>query len=426
MAEDGEGGLWIAKVSGLARVQFAKPAAAAGGAPTAFVRRVVASPNRVVFSHAAPMQVAGLTLTPENAALRFEFAAPTFRMDARGRAGAEFRTKLEGRDRDWTPWTASALREFSDLPVRAYVFRVQARDLAGRVGPETSLAFALAQHWWLAPWAFVAYTAIAVLLLRAGHLLGSVVQRRRAAQLEELVAARTEELRRTNAELARLRQLDLDEKAAARPGEEKARLEVLRYQLNPHFLYNALNSVYSLVLTAPPAAAKMVLRLADFCRVALERQTDEKTTVGAEFDKLATYLEIEKARWGDSLHLTVEADEAVRRTAIPPFLLLPLVENAIKYGGATSPDQLRLRVTAAVGAGQSLRFVIANSGTWVGPGTPAMVGSPGIGLANLRQRLQRHYPGAHLLCIDHANGWVTVTLTLSASPLSIAATVAGR
>ncbi|MBI5767299.1 MAG: histidine kinase [Verrucomicrobia bacterium] len=429
IAEDREGGIWVAKVSGVARLQFNHVAvadAAGGGAPVVFVRRVVAAPDRVVFSGFGGDPPAAPALMPEHSTLRFELAAPTFRMDVRGRAGAEFRTKLDGRDRDWTPWTTEARREFTGLAAKSYVFRAQARDLAGGTGPEVALAFARPHQWWLTPWAWAAYTLGGLALMGAGHLLGGIVQRRRARQLEAVVAARTEELTRSNAELARLRQLDLDEKVAARLGEEKARLEVLRYQLNPHFLYNALNSVYSLVLTAPPAAASMVLRLADFCRVALERQTEDITTVGAEFDKLTTYLAIEKVRWGDSLVISVVADEAVRRATIPPFLLLPLVENAIKYGGATSPDQLQVRVSAAIDPDQALRFEVANSGTWIGPGTPAMVSSSGIGLANLRQRLQRHYPGAHVLAIEHGAGWVRVALKLAANPLPIAATVVNR
>jgi hypothetical protein len=353
-------------------------------------------------------------------------AAAAFAPDYRGRPGVQYRTRLAGFDSGWTAWSPEPWRDFTNLAHGRHVFHVQAGDRAGRPGPEAVLAFVIATPWWRTPWAWTGYAGAAVLAVLGLVALRTHALHRRAALLEATVAARTEELRRSNAELARLHRLELDAKTAARLGEEQARLEVLRYQLNPHFLYNALNSVYSLVLTAPPAAANMVLRLADFCRVALERHNEETTTVGAEFDKLTTYLEIEKVRWGDSLHLAIEAGEEVRRATIPPFLLLPLVENAIKYGGATSPEDLRVRVAANLEADHSLTFVVANSGEWVGGDAAIAVKSSGIGLANLRQRLQRHYPDAHKLAIDHGGGWVSVKVRIARAPVPAgAAAVAG-
>ncbi|MSU23552.1 MAG: hypothetical protein EXS32_06980 [Opitutus sp.] len=290
---------------------------------------------------------------------------------------------------------------------------MQAGDRAGGLGPAAELALVIATPWWLTPWAGTGYVLGAVVLVFGLVAARTRALRRRAAALEATVAARTEELRRSNTELARLHRLELDEKTAARLAEEHARLEVLRYQLNPHFLYNALNSVYSLVLTAPPAAANMVLRLADFCRVALDRRQEENTTVGAEFDKLTNYLEIEKARWGDTLHLTVEADESARRATIPQFLLLPLVENAVKYGGATSPEELRVRVAAELSPAGALVLTVANSGSWIEDSAAVGLKSSNIGLTNLRQRLQRHYPGAHDIAIAKADGEVVVTLTIA-------------
>lgn len=343
--------------------------------------------------------------------VRFEFAAPSFTADHRGRPLVRYRTQLVGLEKDWSAWSAEPWRDFTKLPAGNYTFRLQATDQGGRVSPETEVAFVVAAPWWRSRWAGAGYA-----LMTGAAVLGVVrlrtrTLRRRAERLEAMVAARTEELRRTNAELARLHRLELNEKAAARLAEEEARLEVLRYQLNPHFLYNALNSVYSLVLTTPPAAANMVLRLADFCRVALDRRHEERTTVGAEFDKLTNYLEIEKVRWGDSLHVTVEAEVAARGAALPPFLLLPLVENAIKYGGATSPDELHVRVTARQAA-EALVLTVANTGSWVERKPGENGSSSGIGLTNLRQRLQRYHPNAHEVSIATVGGWVVVTLTL--------------
>jgi hypothetical protein len=378
------------------------------------LRSVTAGRDESLWTDGVRDPAAPLALRVGQDSLRFEFAAPLFATDHRGRSYVQYRTKLDGLERGWSGWSSEPWRDFTRLPAGRYTFRVQATDQAGRVTPEASLAMMVIAPWWRTPWAWAGYAALAALLVWGVVALRTQTLRHRAVVLEATVAARTEELRRTNAELARLHRLELSEKSAARLAEEEARLEVLRYQLNPHFLYNALNSIYSLALTTPPAAANMVLRLADFCRVALDRRGEDHTTVGAEFDKLSNYLEIEKVRWGDSLHIAVEADEEARRATIPPFLLLPLVENAIKYGGATSPEELRVRVTAHIAPNGDLLLSVANSGEWVDGETPTGMKSSGIGLANLRQRLERHHPGAHVLNIEPKDGWVVVRLRISA------------
>lgn len=218
----------------------------------------------------------------------------------------------------------------------------------------------------------------------------------------------------SNAELARLRQLEFDEKVAAQLSEEKARLEVLRYQLNPHFLYNSLNSIYGLLFESARDAGEMVLRLSDFCRATLTSAPDDLPTLGAEIDALRSYLDVEKVRWGEKLQLEFAVAPAVAELRLPPFLLLPLVENAIKYGSRTSPDVLRLRI-AACRAGEVLHIEIANTGRWLAP-DPTRPESTGIGLENLRQRLRRYYPDAHAFTTEAADGWVTARLAIACAP----------
>lgn len=251
--------------------------------------------------------------------------------------------------------------------------------------------------------------------------LGTIVTRRNEAEAR---------LAAGNAELARLRQLEIDEKTAAQLAEEKARLEVLRYQLNPHFLYNSLNSIYGLLFENARAAAEMVLRLSEFCRATLTGPQDELPTLGAELGALRSYLDVEKVRWGDKLELAFAVTPAAEAVRLPPFLLLPLVENAIKYGSRTSADVLRLEIRADL-AGGRLCIEIANTGDWVPPGA-ARPESTGIGLENLRQRLRRYYPDAHAFSIGPRDGRVVARLELprevpprvaggSASPHSLAA-----
>lgn len=406
------GTLWVAGKDLLASIDLGWKPPAPLPALTVALRQVVAGDGAVHWSEGGRPELA---LEAGDGSLRFEFAAAAFVTDHRGRPTVNYRTRLAGFEAGWRAWSAEPWRDFTRLPAGSYRFQVQATDQAGRTSAVAELPLTITAPWWSTRAAWIGYFAGAAAVLAGLIRLRTRTLRRRALALEELVAARTEELQRSNAELARLHRLELDAKAAARLAEEEARLEVLRYQLNPHFLYNALNSVYSLALTAPPAAANMVLKLADFCRIALDRRHEERTTVGAEFDKLAIYLEIEKVRWGDGLQGRVHADERVRDLPLPPFLLLPLVENAMKYGGATCDGELHVRVAAELEPDGTLLLTVANTGTWVERPDSVRAPSSGIGLANLRQRLQRYHPGLHELEIDPAGGWVTVRLRLRAA-----------
>lgn len=216
-----------------------------------------------------------------------------------------------------------------------------------------------------------------------------------------------------NRELARLHQIELDEKIAARLAEEKTRLEMLRYQLNPHFLYNALNSIRALVFSKPPAAGEMVSQLAELCRVTLTRNEDFGP-VSEEFAMLRLYLDMEKTRWRDKLAVAIELSPDAASEKIPPFLLLPLVENALKHGRQSTAGVLTLKLSARREEPPALFLEVANTGVWLAPGE-STAPSTGIGLENLRQRLQRYYPGAHEFTTSTAEGWVTVRLRLSRS-----------
>lgn len=232
--------------------------------------------------------------------------------------------------------------------------------------------------------------------------LGTVVTRRDEAEAR---------LAASNAELTRLRQHEFDEKVAARLSEEKARLEVLRYQLNPHFLYNSLNSIYGLLFENARDAGEMVLRLSEFCRATLTGSKDELPTLGAEVEMLRAYLDVEKVRWGEKLQIEFAVAPEASPVRLPPFLLLPLVENAIKHGGRTSSDVLRLSLRAQR-TGRALRIEVANTGEWVPP-EAARPDSTGIGLENLRQRLQRYYPDAHGFTTEAKDGWVIARLLIT-------------
>jgi hypothetical protein len=388
--------------------------------PRATVRRILTPQGQLLWADGAtfaagpPPAPPGLALPATANALRVLLAAPAFAPDHLGRARLSFRTYLEGLDKEWTPWSAETQRDFTNLPYRRFSLQVQARTADGRTGPVATLALAIAPPWWLTAWARAGYA-----LLASAAIFGLVrwrtrVLRRRNEQLEQTVARRTEELRQSNAQLARLHAIERDEKLAARLGEEKARLEVLRYQLNPHFLFNALNSVCAQIIHEPGAARSMVVRIADFCRQTLHRPAggQEGTSIGEELKMLQAYLAIEQSRLGELLTVEIAADPAVEDFRLPPLLLLPLVENAVKYGSATSAERVGIRL-AIRPDGEGVAIALANTGRWLPAGTHT-THSTGIGLENLRQRLARHYPGAHEFTTEDRDGWVTVRLRLPA------------
>jgi two-component system LytT family sensor kinase len=130
-----------------------------------------------------------------------------------------------------------------------------------------------------------------------------------------------------NRELARLHQLELNDKIAAQLAEEKARLEVLRYQLNPHFLFNALTSVCSQLPPSSTGARATIERLTDFCQLTLFKPAeDTHPTLGDELKLLHAYLDIEQSRWGELLTVGFDIAPTVETERIPSLLLLPLVE----------------------------------------------------------------------------------------------------
>lgn len=352
-------------------------------------------------------------LTAAQDSLTIAFAAPTFQPDYRGRTITEYRTRLEGYETAWTEWSEATQRDFTNLPYRDLRFHVEARDLNGRVSTPAVFAFRIAPPGWLTPVAFAGYGALFFSGVLVIFRLRTAALRRRNAQLESAVALRTRELHDQNRELARLHRLELDEKTSARLAEEKARLEVLRYQLNPHFLFNALNSVCAQIIQDPVAARSMVVRLADFCRLTLHRPGDAETamTLGEELRLLRAYLEIEQARMGELMQVEIQSEPLLDDFALPPFLLLPLVENAVKYGAATSAERLGIKLAVRRERDRGVEITVANTGEWLEPGAHSTP-STGIGLENLRQRLDRYFPGAHEFTTETAGPWVVMRLRL--------------
>ncbi len=175
----------------------------------------------------------------------------------------------------------------------------------------------------------------------------------------------------------------------------EAQLKMLRYQLNPHFLFNTLNAISTLVLERETEAANhMVTRLSSFLRHSLDNDPMQKVTLEQELAALKLYLDIEKVRFEDRLTLELDIQDQAAEALIPSLLLQPLVENAIKYGIARSEEGGRLRIAARVFAGDLLLELSDD-----GPGVQLVDGqipsANGVGLRNTRERLAELYGSRH-------------------------------
>ena len=184
-----------------------------------------------------------------------------------------------------------------------------------------------------------------------------------------------------------------------------AQLAMLRYQLNPHFLFNTLNSISTLVLMkqTEPANA-MLTKLSSFLRHTLENQPGGKVTLAEEVETLKLYLGIERMRFEDRLRTDFKIDPAAADACLPSLLLQPLIENAIKY--AVSPQEEGARISLSAQAmGRMLRITVSDTGPGMQTSPsdavrsleaqPGRIDSTGVGLANIRDRLAQAYGEDH-------------------------------
>ena len=213
---------------------------------------------------------------------------------------------------------------------------------------------------------------------------------------------------------------EIDQRTQLESQASSAQLAMLRYQLNPHFLFNTLNSISTLVLLKQTERANaMLARLSSFLRYTLANEPTAQVTLAQEVETLKLYLEIEKMRFEDRLrpHFRIEAQTIGAR--LPSLLLQPLIENAIKYAVTPSETGADIWLTA-VPVGDMVRIEVADNGAG---GQDALVAtqSTGVGLANTRDRLAQAYGQRHRFTTrtnEHGGFSVIVEIPLDARPLA--------
>jgi LytS/YehU family sensor histidine kinase len=165
-------------------------------------------------------------------------------------------------------------------------------------------------------------------------------------------------------------------------------LNMLKSQINPHFLFNSLNSIASLTMSNPDEARDMIIRLSDFLRYSLKHRENEYVPLSEELRRMKDYLAIEKIRFGDKLQYEFNIEETCEEFPVPTMIFQPLFENAIRHSVYESVDPVTLRFECKPD-NEFMKTVVSND---YDPGTPTRKGT-GVGLQNVRQRIELAYEG---------------------------------
>jgi len=195
---------------------------------------------------------------------------------------------------------------------------------------------------------------------------------------------------------------------------QHAQLAALRYQLNPHFLFNTLNAISAMIVTKRNEEAELMTdKLSSFLRASLASDPTELVPLDQELSLMEDYLEIESIRFGDRLHVEIDCASDACSVPVPSFLLQPLVENAIKYGVAPSREPVNIRVT---GRREGEQLVVTVEDDGAGAENAVKQGGAGVGLQNIRRRLSALYGDAASISAAKRDPGFASTIRLPAVP----------
>jgi len=346
-----DGRLWFPTVSGII---MADPAVLPHNdvPPTVAIQRVSADQKEVT-------SLFNPTLPPGGGDLVFEYAGLSFASPER----VEYQFKLDGFNKEWVEAGTRREAYYTNIPPGTYTFKVRAGNADG-VWNEiaTSYAFTILPHFYETTWFYMMCALGCVSFAAGGFLLY------RRDRNRELMASQ------------------LESKLA------QAQLQVLEMQLQPHFLFNTLNGIMVLIRENPEKAGKMIARLSELLRMTLERRGVQEVPLQKELEFVERYLQIEMIRFEDRLTVHQEISNALRDALVPNMVLQPLVENAIRHGVAKRRGQARIEISATRQNG-SITLSVRDNGTGLSPSARQEI-KEGIGLSNIRARLQQLYGAA--------------------------------
>lgn len=195
---------------------------------------------------------------------------------------------------------------------------------------------------------------------------------------------------------------------------QNAQLMMLRYQLNPHFLFNSFTSLRALIRLDAVKAEQMLSRLSDFFRYSLINKTDNFIKLSEELNAIKNYVEIEKIRFEENLEFEISIDQNCYNITLPAYIITPLIENAIKYGMKTSEMPLKIYLSVEC-INEILTIEVKNTGTWYEHtnSEKKKISSTGTGLENIKQRLEHFYRSNYKFITKSENNNVLIRIILS-------------
>ena len=311
-----------------------------------------------------------ITLSHKHTVFSFEFVALNYAIPEQN----QYAHKMEGFENNWSYVGIRRFATYTNLDPGTYTFRVKAANNDGIWNEAgTAIEITITPPFWKTLW--FKFILIALVLLTIKHFYDYLMQKR------NLLKARA---------LANL-----------------AQLKLLRNQMNPHFLFNALGSIRSMILISKDKAWDMVSELSEFFRYTMLNFNKVEALLDDEINAVHNYLHIERVRYKDSLQVSFKIEEEARKCLVPAFVCQPLIENAIKYGMQTSP--LPLIVNISISYQQDILSIdVSNTGKLIdsrhkSQGTKDVHGTS---LENIKQRLQIMFPDHFTFHLFEQDGWV--------------------
>jgi sensor histidine kinase YesM len=190
-------------------------------------------------------------------------------------------------------------------------------------------------------------------------------------------------------------------------------LKMLRYQINPHFLFNVLNSIYTLIDENTEKAKKLVIDMSEYYRYTLNKQ-QYTISIEKEVESIMKYLEIQKTRFEEDFQYEISVDEAIKSLLIPSFLIHLLIENAVKYGTKTEKQKLIINLSIRM-ENKMLSIKVSNTGKLLNekPGGEKNIDGTGNGIENLKYRLALYYNDNYSFSLKEKDGWVVAAIEIN-------------
>jgi ligand-binding sensor domain-containing protein len=332
-----------------------------------------------------------------------------------------FRYKMEGFDEDWNYCGTRNYATYTNLPHGTYIFKVQSANPDGVWNTKAAeiqiiIVPPFWKTWWFVTLLFLSVLAIIWLfvIIREHNLRRSkLLLEERVKQRTKLIEEKNEELRLRNIEISRQKE-EIDFQAKQLKTElahynQSSEIALLRSQVNPHFLFNTLNNIYSLVYQKSDDAPTAVMKLSEIMRYMLYDANTDKVPLEKEINYLKSFIELQVLRLKNRDCVDFTVTGTIYGKTIAPMLFIPFVENAFKHGNKRSENPCII-INLAINENHIL-FDIENQYQKNDPINKDKTG--GIGLANVRRRLELLHPGTHKLEIENLDGKFHVTLDLT-------------